>query len=791
MAAASLRFSLLIAALAASMAATAQTAGALTGMVRLPAGEPAVGAMLNLRNSVTATTTDVAGAWQLTAAPGAYRLQVQLLGYRTREVDVRIEAGQTTALPTIILTVSDQQLAEVAVTGQQTMNERPVAIGKVAVRPLDLPQSIVTIGQPVLEQQQAVRVSDVLANVSGVYVMGATGGTQEEIAGRGFAFGSNNTFKNGVRYNNAVMPEVSALEQFEVLKGSNAILFGSVAAGGVINLVTKKPRFESGGSVGLRAGSYGFYKPLLDVYGAVNNSQRVAFRVNTSYENGRSFRDGVRAERFYVNPSVLVKIGQQTDLLVEGDYLRDARTPDYGIGAINYVIADVPRSRFLNTRWARNATTQQSATATLAHRLGERWRLSAKAAVQAYDNELRSAARPTGIKANGDWARSTQRSQTNETYLLSEVNLTGQFRTAFLEHTLLVGADVDRYATEVLAYTAAAYDTINIFDLSRYVPRTNVPELSRNTLTKTPVGRVGGYVQDLIGVGEHVKLLAGVRYSYLETGSNVLSYARNTTTDVMRYDDAFSPRFGVVYQPRRTTAVFASYANSFALNTGIDVTGARLPPSVLRQYEAGVKNDLLGGLLSANVTAYEIVNGNLAQTVLATEDGYNPNYPAAQALAGEVKSRGVELDVLSRPVNGWSFIAGYAYNRTVYSKSNIYVVGSLLRYNPTHTANLSAYYTVAEGRLKNLNAGFTALYIGARQAGRSTRLTVNNDAYRLIALPDYVQLDAGVGYTLDRLTLRVKLTNLLNQLSYNVHDDNSVNPIAPRQLATTLTYQLF
>lgn len=784
------RFLLFTAALVSSLVSVAQSTGQLTGTVLLPQGEPAVGAVLHLPGLTTATTTDATGAWQLRAPAGSHKLQVRLMGYGTREVAVTVVAGQTTAVSGIVLAVSDRQLAEVAVTGEQTINERPVAVGKLPVRPLDLPQSVVTIGQPVLEQQQTLRVSDVLANVSGVYVMGTTGGAQEELAGRGFAFNSNNTFKNGVRYNNGIMPEVSALERFEVLKGSNAILYGNVAAGGVINLVTKKPRFTPGGSVGLRAGSYGFYKPMIDVYGAVNNSERVAFRVNTSYENGRSFRDEVKGERFYVNPSVLVKLGSRTDLLVEADYLRDVRTPDFGIGAINYVIADVPRNRFLNTPWAQNETIQQSATATLSHQLSARWRLSTKAAVQAYANKLQSATRPTGIKANGDWARAAQQTRTDETYLLGEVNLTGQFRTGFLDHTVLVGADADRYATEVLAYVSTAYDTINLFDPRKLTPRTAAPELSRNTLTKTPVGRVGGYVQDLIGLGEHVKVLVGGRYSYLETGSNVLTYARNTTTDVKRYDAAFSPRFGVVYQPRRTTALFASYANSFTLNTGIDVTGARLPPSVLKQYEAGVKNDLLGGLLSANVTAYQIVNSNLAQTVLPTDPRYNANLPTAQELAGEVTSRGVEVDVLSRPLRGWSLISGYAYNRTTYTKSNTYQVGSLLRYNPAHTANLSIYYTVADGKLKGFNAGFTTLYIGERQAGRSTRLTVKDDAYRLIALPHYVQLDASAGYTLDRLTLRVKLTNLLNQLSYNVHDDNSVNPIAPRQFATTLTYQL-
>ena len=320
--------------------------GRLTGQVLNTQREPVEGMSVALKGTAIGTMTGPDGRFRLSAPAGAYQLVISSLGYATQELAVTVTAGETTSLPTLTTVAGQQQLNEVTVTGSRTINERPVAIGKLPVAPLDLPQSTFTIERQTLEQQQVLRISDVLANVSGVYVMGNTGGYQEEIAGRGFSFGSSNTFKNGVRYNNSILPETSSLERFEVLKGSNAILYGNVAAGGVLNLVTKKPRFEQGGSIGLRVGSYDFYKPTLDLYGAVNGSEHVAFRVNTSYENSRSFRSGVKGERFYVNPSLLFKIGSKTDFLLEGDYLKDSRTPDFGIGAINYRIAEVPRGSF-------------------------------------------------------------------------------------------------------------------------------------------------------------------------------------------------------------------------------------------------------------------------------------------------------------------------------------------------------------------------------------------------------------------------------------------------------------
>ncbi|WP_460501038.1 TonB-dependent siderophore receptor, partial [Hymenobacter agri] len=716
-------------------------------------------------------------------------------------------------------------LTEVTVTGAKSLNQRVVSAGKMPIAPLDNPQATLTIERPVLEQQQALRLSDVLANVAGVYVMGATGGTQEEIASRGFAYTSANTFKNGVRYNNGIMPEVSSLERMEVLKGSAAILYGNVAAGGILNLVTKKPQFERGGSVGLRLGSFGFVKPQFDVYGAVGGSQKVAYRLNGTWERADSYRDGVKSNRVYVNPSLLFRLSPKTDLVVEGDYLRDNRTPDFGIGAVDYQISD-SRSRFLNTADATNATNQTSATATLTTRLNNSWQLRAVGAFQRYANELQSASRPTAnvIKPGrnyGNWLRSLQRSETAENYYLAQLDLTGTFRTGGIGHTLLVGADADQYNTNTLAYATQAFDSVNILNPGRQLGRpkgtaSGYDALRYNTRTLGNTRRAGFYAQDLISLTSNLKLLAGLRWSYQETPSDVYTYpaahaAANgpaTVRENRRYDNAFSPRVGLVFQPTKTTALFASYANSFApqANTVTDNQGGSLPPSLIDQFEVGIKNDLFKGALSANVTAYQIVNNNQAQVIQqylgnGLNPSYNPNFPSAQELAGQVTSKGVEVDVQSRPVNGISLIAGYSYNNTAYTRSTLYADGSRLRYNPAHTANLSLFYSFANvfannALLRGLSAGATGYYVGDRVAGRNPRLLYDKDGNLLtdtnkyLRVPNYFLFDASLGYTYDRFSVRLKLANLLNELSYNVHDDNSVNPIAPRNFSATLSYKL-
>ncbi len=776
-----------------SIFSQAQT-GFIKGKIITSTGSPAEYVNVGLTGTSIATVTNALGEYELKEInPGAYNLYASKVGMHTHSTQVLVHPDQTTMVVDIILHESSQELNEVLILSQRGNNEKAVSIGKIPIKPIDLPQSVASIDKEVLEQQQVLRVSDAIKNFNGVYLMGTSGGYQEELAGRGFAFGSSNTFKNGVRYNNSTMPEMSSLEKIEVLKGSAAILFGNVAAGGVLNLITKKPLFRQGTEIAMRVGSYNLYKPSIDVYGTLNQNKTVAYRLNTSYENAGSFRDQVTSNRVYFNPSLVYKLGTKTEILLEGDYMKDNRTADFGIGAINYSIVDMPRNTFLGVNWAYFRSEQKSTTLTISHQLNKSWNLKQVSAYQSFSSDLFANLRPNGnnqfIKENGNWIRGIQRNKVEESYYIAQLDLTGSFNTGILKHTLLVGADADQYQTLVSAFnTLNKYDSINVFDLNKYLQRNDIPDLTYKSRTRNPVRRAGIYMQNLVSFSEKLKLLAGLRFSYLETFSNEYLYSNEKITNTSRYDHAITPRLGIVYKPIKTTSLFFSYSNSFTPNSGVDINGKALPPSVIDQYEAGIKNDIFHGLLSVNLTAYQIKNSNLAQ--ISLENG-NTNSNIKE-LAGEITSNGVELDIMSIEWKGISVIAGYSYNHTRYTKSNTYIEGSLLRYNPNHTANTSIYYSIAGNNinwLNGFNAGAGLLYIGERMAGRSTRLTVKNDTYKLIPLPAYINLEASLGYTYNKMSIKVKASNLTNTLSYNVHDDNSVNPIAPRMFSVSLTHK--
>ena len=772
------------------------------GTVITSDGKPAAQVNVQLTETKQTIATNATGTYQfLNLQPGKYNLVVSYVGLTTQVKHFTVSMESDEQVINFVLFENQTELKEIIVAATLTKLDKTATIGKLPIKPMDLPQATAVIERQLLERQQVQTLGDAVQNLNGVYVMGTAGGYQEELASRGFAFGSNNTFKNGVRFNNSIMPEVSGIETIEVLKGGNAILFGTVGAGGVLNIVTKKPKFNQGGSVSFQTGSYDYYKPSIDVYGAVNNSKHVAYRLNTSYTKAASFRDVVKSERIYINPSFLIKIANKTEVVLEGDYTKDNRNLDFGTGAVYYKLANTPRNLYLNLPWSYNNAEQMAATATVTHKLNSNWQVKAVASSRNYNIESFGATRPNSNSqfvdsstANyGRWIRGLVKSKVDEKYNFASVDVTGKFNTGKIKHVLLAGADADNIETSTYSFDYTQfrsdkkniYDTVNIFGTKQYLTGYDIPNVPWTFHTVAPVSRLGVYVQDFVEVSPKIKALAGVRYtaSKIETSDSIYASGVQKLNTKYRKDGAFSPRIGVVFQPTKNISLFTSYTNTYELNTAIDTFANVLAPSIIDQYELGIKTMMFNNRISVNATAYVITNNNAVQSYsnLSATD-------SRRETGGQTQSKGFELDIATKEVFGFTVNAGYSYNDTRYKKSTLYVLGSKLKYNPSHTANAHIYYTVKPTyKLNGLNAGIGVYYVGQRVAGRST--TKANPGYALIALPDYVLIETSIGYSYQNMGVRFKLNNLFNQFSYNVHDDNSVNPIAPRQFTATVSYK--
>jgi iron complex outermembrane receptor protein len=457
------------------------SSGKISGQVTTTDHQPAAFVTILLKGTDNITRTDEQGSFVLLQVKeGVQTVVVSMVGLKTMEKTVTIKKGEIVNL-VIELSEDAVQLKEVTIRSNRKLNQRMITAGKVDIHPMDLPQSISVIGQAQIKEQQAIRLSDVIKNINGVYLSSTRGNAQESFSARGYSFGNTNLLKNGARVNPGAMPEMSSLERVEVLKGSAAILYGQVAPGGIVNMVTKQPKFKKGGEIGFRTGSHGLYKPYFDLYGPVNSS--IALRLNGSFEKANSFRDDVHSKRYYVNPSALFKLGNKTELVLEGDYLFHQFTPDFGIGTLdNTVIPLIPRSRYLGTPWQYAKTQQATITTSVNHKLSAAWKINSSLSYQLYKRDYYATER-IQASANGDWTRTLGKVLTQEDYYTGQANLTGKFSTASFEHTLLAGMDADHYFTSnydfsfpaVAGLPAGSYDKINILDPEKYVQRRDVP----------------------------------------------------------------------------------------------------------------------------------------------------------------------------------------------------------------------------------------------------------------------------------------------------------------------------
>jgi iron complex outermembrane receptor protein len=771
----------------------AQETGTIQGKITSADGFPLNNISIKLGKIASSSQTDSKGEFIFKNFPiGIHTITLEGIGLTKQSKEIKVAANEVTTVK-FQLTENINTLKEIVIKIKDSPNKKKeTLLSGLEIKPFDLPQSIQIIGNTVLYQQQTLRLSEVVKNINGVYIGSARGGAQESLWSRGYDMTANNMFKNGFRINSGSMPEVATLEKIEVLKGSSALLFGNVSPGGILNMVTKIPQFKKGGEIAIQMGSYSFYKPSVDFYGALN--KYTAYRFVGTYENSGSFRDNVTRERLYINPSVLLKAGKKSEIILQGDYLKDNWVPDFGTGSIGKIIANVPRSTYLGASWSNGQTYQSSVSALIKHKFNENWKLNFNTAFQNYERTWEGTER-IQPDANGDWYRPLGKNKAIDQIISNQINLQGTFLTGKIKHQFFTGIDIDNSFTQAytFVYNPITFDLINIFDLNLYPQNTIIPQATNTKIVKTNTNRFGIYAQDLVSLTDKFKVLTGLRWTWQEalaTNYNMVSNA--VTTDAKRKDVAYSPKLGLVFQPTKNMSVFTSYSNSFTPNTGVTIYNEPIAASIIDQYEIGIKKDFWRGMISTNITWYQIINNNLAQTAEFNLDGTTNTNTNIKVLNGETTSKGVEIDITAKPIEDLQIMAGYSYNDMRYSKTSgatgSFIVGDRLVRTPANTANLSLFYSVSSGKLKGLSIGTISNYIGKRVGGWNNTIgqTIPD---RTIPLKDFATFDLSLGYNWKQFSILCKMSNITNELNYTVHENYSINPIAPRQIITTIKYK--
>ena len=147
----------------------------------------------------------------------------------------------------------------------------------------DTPRSVEVVTRQVIDDQKVIRFADALRNVSGTFQSSTQGGQGGTFMIRGFA-SDLNVFKNGFRddstFSSRVPRDIINIERIEVVKGPPSYLFGRSDPGGVINQITKAPLKNSYYSGEMIIGSYGLYRPTMDIGGPLNDSKTLTYRFN-------------------------------------------------------------------------------------------------------------------------------------------------------------------------------------------------------------------------------------------------------------------------------------------------------------------------------------------------------------------------------------------------------------------------------------------------------------------------------------------------------------------------------
>ena len=273
-------------------------------------------------------------------------------------------------------------------------------ITRLPLSPQEQVQNISVISHKAISEMGALTITDAARNIPGVVLFSTYGGGAESMSIRGYR--GTPTLKNGVLMNSdfrrgSMIADMQGVESIQVIRGVAAITQGVTnslgSPGGVINIITKTPKFINTTNIGFRYGSWDTFRPTLDFQRVLDKNGKVAVRLNVAYQKNHSFTNNVKGERIYVNPSVAFRPDDKTEFILQMDYLNNERTPNRGtINLANdgiYAIYDV-KEKFFGFESDRTEEISYSYMISADRKLSDK--LKIRAAYMAMDNENESLA---------------------------------------------------------------------------------------------------------------------------------------------------------------------------------------------------------------------------------------------------------------------------------------------------------------------------------------------------------------------------------------------------------------
>ncbi len=603
----------------------------------------------------------------------------------------------------------------------------------------ETPQSISVVTREAVEDIGATRLQDALDYAGGVGRANNFGGQGlTTFTVRGFTTGE--FYRNGFPINRGYpnMPDANTIERLEVLRGPATTLYGRGDPGGTFNVVSKQPLAERSVTLGSQLNDQGMKRGTLDASGPLDDDGRFAYRLNVVGEGGDTFRDHVETERYGVTPVLSWQVDEATRITFEGDFMRNNAPLDRGLTRYPAQTRTASRDTFFGEKDVGKLHNDNNmAQIRFDHDLNADWKLGG--GIQMLDGSLKGdAIEANGLAADGrTLGRNFNYRKLEWTDRDVQLNVTGHFATGGFDHTLLAGVEYEDYDYKsIIRRSSGAVNayTIDIFDPVYGQAR---PALTRTTTNdKENLKTYAAFVQDQVALTERMKLLAGVRFERFEHDYDTFGVGVPFTNS----DNAVTPRLGLTYDLTDTVAVYANTARSFKPNTGASRLGGGFKAEEGKSYEVGVKWEALDRQLSVDAALYQIEKQNVLTT-----DPVDSTFSVA---AGEVRSRGLDLNVVGNLTPEWRVMGSYAYVDAEVTKDNTLRSGTRLLNIPEQTFSLLNVYEFQDGALRGLGLGAGGRYVDQR-AGQTANTAFSMDSYTVFDLLAFYKVNEHVKLNLD------------------------------------------
>ena len=668
---------------------------------------------------------------------------------------------------------ADDGIEEIVVKGNVLYADQVSAL-KTPVAVLNVPQTVSIITDEDIRKQGFRQIGDIIRYTPGVNTSQGEG-HRDSVVFRGIR-STADFFQDGVRDDVQYYRSLYNVEQVEILRGPNALLFGRGGTGGALNRVSKKAVLgDTFGAVEFGVDDFGANDIALDYN--TSSDDDLAFRLmihSDALENHRDFYDG---DRLGINPAIKIKLSDRTTIDLSYEHADHERYIDRGIPTEN----GKPVERFSKITFGDsrgdNLTTLEAdifraiVSTNFSDTTKANLTIVSSEFEKMYQNYYASgySAGASVVTVDG------YNDPTERENMIISGNLINELEIGSTTHTLLFGAEMidtsnknKRYDT-YWATTKSDKETFNItrpmnFLVNSVGVATNndfTEDLNRQTQSDIEVASI--FFQDQIDVSDKLKLLIGGRHDSFDI---TVKDIKNGSAQ-SREDKEFSPRAGIIFKPRENVSLYYSYSESFLPRSGeqfksLSASSAALDPDVFESSEIGAKVEITDDL-GFTIAYFD------SEQVRAVRDSVSGETSEIVGLQVD----GLELEVKGNINDKMSLIFGYSSLDGKTSK------GGEPREIPDHTLSLFATYEVSD------KFGWA---VGITQQGESN---IGNDKPGLV-LPEYTRVDLGAYYQIaDDLSVQMNLENLTDELyfphSHSTHQASVGEPLNVR-LSIRMTF---